>query len=300
MIENYNSKIKVYAPAKINLTLEILNKLKNNFHEILSVMQTVNLFDEIEFEVLKNENKIIITSNCDELKADDRNLVYRISKDFLKEFKINFGLRINILKKIPIGAGLAGGSSDCAATLKTLIKLFDINLDNKKIAEICFRYGSDVLFCFFGGTIIASGTGNILQKINTHPEINILLITPDIFISTKDIYNLYDEQKKKEIIFNKRKLYSHELTKAIEEKNMFKIANNLKNDFEEIVFKIYPEIKKIKKLLISNGALGASLSGTGSSVFGYFIDKNDAIKAKEKIKSLFLNSKNFVLKIFNP
>jgi 4-diphosphocytidyl-2-C-methyl-D-erythritol kinase len=296
MTKDFETRIKIFAPSKINLTLEIIKKLDNNFHEILSVMQTINLFDEIEF-IKTNDKKIIIESNYKELEHNENNLIFKMAVYFINKFKINYGLKIKLLKNIPIGAGLAGGSSDCASTLKALLKLFNKKLSKKEIIKICSLFGSDVPFCFFGGTALSIHTGVNFKKIKNNLNINILLISPNIFISTKNIYDLYDLKNKKDI---KKNIFSYKVKKAIENNKIIEVANNFKNDFEEIVFEIYPEIKEIKKFLINNRAIGASMSGTGSSVFGYFIDESEAFKAMNKFKKNLnmCDAKIYLLKIF--
>jgi 4-diphosphocytidyl-2-C-methyl-D-erythritol kinase len=248
--------IKSYA--KINLSLKIGKKLPSGYHEIKSVMQQINLYDILEFKKIK-EDKTIIKSNKKELE-NENNLAYKAALILKNKFKIKEGIGINIEKNIPLASGLAGGSGNAAATLKAMNKLFNLNLDDDKLIEIGRELGSDVPFQITGKTALVEGTGEKITKINPPKENDILIIKPDIDISTKWAYEEFD--------------------KTIQKKDA-------ENDFEPLITKKHPIIKEIKEQLKSNGAEKALMSGSGPAVFGLFKDKTTAEKAYNNLKNKY-------------
>ena len=287
-------KIKIKTPAKINLTLEILGKRKDGFHNIQSIMQTVSLYDILSFETVENKNLIIqLKGNSDEIPYNEKNLVYKVAEDILNKYNIKKGVTIKIFKRIPVGAGLAGGSTDCAATLKGMLVLFKINISKSDIYKICARYGADVSFCYNGGTVLATGIGNVLNKLPAHPYTNIILVEPNFSIQTKNLYEKIDQidqnQDKNQIQTQKEKYKNNirNMIRAIKYGDSRAIASNFYNYFEEIVTNAYPVIREIKYALIDAGALGASMTGTGSTMFGYFDSFSLAKKTTSTIRKKF-------------
>lgn len=270
--------------AKINLFLKIGKKLPSGYHEIESVMQQVNLSDELSFKKI-DEDKVIIKCNIKELE-NKNNIAYKAAELVKNKFDIKEGIEINIEKNIPIGAGLAGGSGNAAVTLNTMNKLFNLNLGKGKLIEIGKELGSDVPFQILGKTVLVEGTGEKLTKLNNLKDINIVLVNPGINISTKWAYEEFDKIniKKDNKDFSIKKLIS-----IIETENSIEISKYLYNDFELMVFDKYPKIKKIKQDLLKGGALNALMSGSGSSVFGIFEDKAGAEKAYKKFKDEYSN-----------
>lgn len=274
--------IKLNSFAKLNLFLQVGKKLPNNYHEIKSIMQQINLSDILKFKKL-NEDKIIIKCNLKELE-NNGNICYKAALLLKNKFNIEEGIEINIEKNIPIGSGLAGGSGNAAATLKALNEMFELNLNEDKLIEIGKQLGSDVPFQIIGGTVLVEGTGEELTKLNPLENINVLLISPNINISTKWAYEEFDKVNNQKGSNNFDKML-----KGIKEGNLNGISENLYNDFEEIIFNSYPEIKKIKEDLIKNNALNALMSGSGSSVFGLFENEESIKKAYENLKSKYKN-----------
>ena len=272
--------------AKINLSLEIGRKLPNNYHQINSVFHQINLHDKISIKKLK-KNKIIIKSNIKNTENKD-NLAYKAASLLKKRYKIKDGIEIKIDKNIPLQSGLGGGSSNAASTLTALNSLFDLKLDKDELMKLASKIGSDVPFFIEGKTCLVSGIGDKVKKIDSL-NLNFVLIKPDIGIPTKLAYNEYDKH-----IENNTKIKKENKTKklaeALKQKNIEKIAENLHNDFEPVIIRKYPIIKKIKNDLIKNSALNALMSGSGSAVFGIFKDKNEAETAFEKLKEKY----NFV------
>lgn len=282
------NEIYLYAPAKINLTLDIISKRPDGYHNISSVMQTISLSDSIKIEKTRLPG-VKIFSNIHWLAKNENNLVYRIASDLINEYKLDFGVKIKLFKRIPIGAGLAGGSSDCAATLKGMIELFDLPISTHKAYKICERYGADVPFCFMGGTALAKGIGNILHRLPNHPKTYVLLAKPKFSTSTKKIYRLIKEKDMG--TYNPKKII-----KAIKLQDQNAIAANFHNTFESIVTFSHPIIAQIKETMIKNGALGSCMSGTGSTVFGYYANIEDAKKTASLIENTFPATKIYLAK----
>ena len=266
--------MQLKAYAKINLTLDILGKRKDGFHELESVMQQVDLADDIFMERLNN-NKISI--DCQGI-PQKKNLVFK-SAFFLKNnFNINAGVEIKITKNIPIAAGLGGGSADAAAVIKGLNKLWGLSLTTEELVDFAAKTGSDVPFSIIGGTALVKGRGEIVKKLDNFPALDLIIINPGFGVKTKDAYEglnppEYGQQRK-----------TAKLLKKLTREN---IVKNLHNDFEETVFKKYPEIEAIKNEIISNGALNAIMSGSGSSVFGVFENKEEAKSAYDELKDKY-------------
>lgn len=272
-------QIKIQAPAKINLILEVLYKREDGFHEIQSIMQTVSLYDYLIIQVknagFSNKNEIELTGNSKLIPYNNDNLVYKAVELFFSKAKIrNKKINIHIEKNIPIAAGLAGGSADAAGTLSGLNILFDNILSNSQLHEIAFILGSDVNFCFEGGTQIASSRGEILSGIST-PELNIVIIKPSgISVSAFEAYAKYDELPVKPKVKG-----IEEMEAAVYRSNYDKIPMLLNNHLEKVILCDYPETQKIKNYLLKKGCKNAVVSGSGPSVFGIYekdIDLSDA------------------------
>ncbi len=306
------NKVEFKSYAKINLALEIGKKLPDNYHEIRSIMQQVNMFDGLSFKKI-NENKIIIKCSRKELENNE-NICYKSALLLKDRFNIKEGVEVNIEKNIPIGSGLAGGSGNAAVTLKAINEMFDLNLSEDELTEIGTEIGSDVPFQLIGGTALVEDTGERITKLNSIKDVHILLINPNIEISTKWAYEEFDmseittrklhtldgskgaisEHAQKPKVFDKinnQKENNHfeKMLNGIENNNLIEISENLYNDFEELIFEKYPEIKKIKEDLIKNNALNALMSGSGSSVFGLFEDEENIKKAFENLKDEYKN-----------
>ncbi len=279
--------VKLKAPAKINLTLDVLDKRSDGMHNIVSVMQTISLFDDV---VIKKTilPGIRIFSNVEWL-CDSNNLVYRLAEDILREYNLDCGLTIKLYKRIPIGAGLAGGSSDCATALKCLIKLFDLKLSMAQIHRTCEKYGADVPYCFFGGTMLVKGIGNILKRLPHHSKAVVLLAKPNFFVSnkTKKIFEMFDQK-------NFSNSHTEKIISAIKNRNIKDIAENFSNSLEYVTANLCPQIKQIKNFMLQNDAFGACMSGSGPTVFGYFENFNIAKKTAVKIQNKFRYVTTFV------
>jgi len=249
--------IKVKCPAKLNLTLEVVNKRDDGFHNINSIMQLISLYDYLYISVdLAPANQFMLSGNSKDIPYDERNLVYKAADLFFKELNIDgFCVRINIEKNIPIAAGLAGGSTDAAGTLFGLNKMFDDILSKEELHNLCAKLGSDLNVCLEGGCLLATSRGEEVEKL-PFVTMPVTLIKPkELGISAKEAYTKYAEQKEKPKYHNTEKMI-----KAL--KNGENIKDFLYNDLEYAVFNDYNELQKIKEKYPA-----AIMSGSGSTYF---------------------------------
>ena len=264
--------------AKINLFLRIGKKLGSGYHNLQSVMQKIELSDNMHFEPI-SEDKIIIESTNKEIE-NESNLAYKAALLLKKKFRVKHGIKIFIEKNVPLEAGLGGGSSNAASTLLNLSKLWGLKLKEKQLIELASQIGSDVPFFIGENAALVEGIGDKIKRIKKSFSINIVLINPGFRVSTKWAYSAFDRQKSK----IKTKANINGLMKAIERKDIKEIANNLHNDFEPIVMKKYKVINEIKSNLLRNDALNALVSGSGPTVFGVFNSIYEAREAFFKIQ----------------
>ena len=263
--------------AKINLYLKIGKKLGSGYHNIQSVMQKIELNDNISIEPI-NEDKIIVESTNKEIE-NEKNLAYKAALLLKKKFKVTQGVKIFIEKNIPLEAGMGGGSSDAATALLNLNKLWGIKLKEKQLIGVAAQIGSDVPFFMEENAALVEGIGDKIKRIKKSFSINVVLINPGFRVSTKWAYSAFDKQKLK---IKGKDIDS--LIKAIEKKDIKEIANNLHNDFEPIVTRKYKVINDIKTNLLRNDALNACVSGSGPTVFGIFNSIYEAREAFFKIQ----------------
>lgn len=268
------------TPAKINLTLDVTGKLENGYHTLSMIMQSIDVCDELSFEKTADET-ILFSMNKDlpDKIPAEKNLVYKAAKLMKNTFKIDGGFKIHLTKNIPAAAGLAGGSSDCAATLIGINELCGLGLDIEKLCEIGVKLGADVPFCIRKGTMLAEGIGEILTPLTPLTGIPVLLIKPNISISTPYVY--------KHLKLNE--LDYHPDNKAvisyIKDKNIKKIAASLSNVLETVTIPENPIIAELKRYLTEIGAIGSLMSGSGPTTFGIFKNMETAKKAYKKAKA---------------
>lgn len=268
------------TPAKINLTLDVTGKLENGYHTLSMIMQSIDVCDELSFEKITDE-EILFSMNKelpDKIPAE-KNLVYKAAKLMKDTFDIEGGFKMHLTKNIPAAAGLAGGSSDCAATLIGINELCGLGLDTEKLCEIGLKLGADVPFCIRKGTMLAEGIGEILTPLTPLTGVPVLLIKPDISISTPYVY--------KHLKLNE--LDYHPDNKAvisyINDNDIKKIADSLSNVLETVTIPENPIIDELKHYLTENGAIGSLMSGSGPTTFGIFEDMATAEKAYYKAKT---------------
>lgn len=270
--------MKIKAPAKINLTLDILGKLPNDYHELTTVYQAVSLYDELEFEE-SEVGDIKITSNSDQIPLDENNIVYKAVELIRQKHDIGKGLSINIEKNIPVAAGLAGGSTDAAATLKALNEIWELKLSDEILREYAAELGMDVSFLINGGTALGVRQGEKVRPINNNLSLNIVIVTPDISVSTKEAYgNLDLSQVGQDSEQTKR------VIAALADGDLTEVVDNLHNDFEKSIIPQYLVIGEVKEKMLGLGALGSLMSGSGPSVFGVWESEKEARRASDSLR----------------
>ncbi|QPC47972.1 4-(cytidine 5'-diphospho)-2-C-methyl-D-erythritol kinase [Mangrovibacillus cuniculi] len=253
-------KLMVKAPAKINLALDVLHKRPDGFHEVEMIMTTIDLADRIELTERK-DGEIRILSQNRFVPDDQRNLAYQAAKLLKDEFNVRTGVAIGIDKVIPVAAGLAGGSSDAAATLRGLNELWNLGLSLDELAVLGARIGSDVSFCVYGGTALATGRGEIIQELPAPPNCWVILAKPTIGVSTADVYrNLRLDGIKHPNI--------QAMVNSIKEQSYENVCANMGNVLETVTLPMHPEVQQIKEQMIRFGADAVLMSGSGPTVFG--------------------------------
>lgn len=249
----------VKAPAKINLTLDVLYKRLDNYHEIEMIMTTVDLADRIG---LQGTAKGIHIQSADRFVPNDsRNLAYQAAQLIKDTFNIKTGVIISLDKQIPVAAGLAGGSSDAAATLKGLNQLWQLNLSLDELAELGAKIGSDVSFCVYGGTALATGRGEVIEELPAPPHCWVILAKPSLGVSTADVYGAFDPDKAEHPD-------TQAMIAALREGNYEAMCDNLGNALESVTMNMHPEVGQIKEQMIKFGADAVLMSGSGPTVFG--------------------------------
>jgi 4-diphosphocytidyl-2-C-methyl-D-erythritol kinase len=260
--------ISVKAPAKINLTLDVLHRREDGYHDLEMVMTTVDLADRID--LTETSSGIGLESTSGFVPHDDRNLAYRAAALIKKRFGIQKGVHIHIHKHIPVAAGLAGGSSDAAAALKGLNRMWDLGLSVEELAALGLELGSDVPFCVTGGTAIARGRGEILTPLPSPPPCWVILAKPPHGVSTAEVFGalrLEDIRKRPDL---------DAMVEALQNQDFDGICRNLSNVLEEVTMPAYPQVRRLKERMIRFGGEGVLMSGSGPTVFGLVRRENTA------------------------
>ena len=278
--------VEVDAFAKINLFLAVVGKRTDGYHDLVSVMQTINLRDRLVIsKCAAQETPVKLEVNIPNLPTDDTNLVVKAAKLLMGKYNICEPVHITLEKRIPMGAGLGGGSSNCAATLHGLNKLFDLNIPLNKLMELGKTLGADVPFCLMGGTALAEGIGEKLTPLPPYPHCYVVLACPNIHVSTGEIFGRIGHHFPPANI--------EKFMSAYESGDITRIAQNFENTFTPITAELYPQISTLITDLQNQGALGACMTGTGSAVFAYFNDENKAQKACNILQHTHKNTKFF-------
>lgn len=270
-------KIKLKALGKINLGLDVLGRRPNGYHDVRMVMQTVYLYDQILLEKTDKEG-ISLKTNLFYLPVNENNLAYRAAKMLIDEFAIKEGVHISLEKHIPVAAGMAGGSSNAAAVLYGMNRLFQLGLTDQELMERGVKLGADVPYCIMRGTVLAEGIGEELTPLPAMPKCHVLLAKPPISVSTQKVYEKLDAQ---------------EVTKhpdidgillGLQTGDLKKITSSMGNVLENVTITEYPQIERIKDVMKEEGALNAMMSGSGPTIFGIYDDKILARRAAARIR----------------
>lgn len=268
------------ARAKINLTLDILGKRPDNYHEVKMVMQQIELSDIVKLREGPVGTGINLISDVPGLPSVERNLAYKAAKLLVDEFAIKQGIYMEVTKRIPIAAGLAGGSTDAASVLTGMNEMFNLGLKTEQLCELGARIGSDVPFCIRGGTMLATGRGEILQPLPAMPECYVVLAKPQVEVSTAWAYQQYDAME------TVQHPNTEDVITCLQQSDLKGIANLLCNVLESVTIKEYKEIELIKQLMTHHGALASMMSGSGPTVFGLVDDADKAEYIAEKLEAL--------------
>lgn len=284
--------IELKSLAKINLGLDVLGKRENGYHDVRMVMQTIYLYDDVKLERKKN-GKVSVESNLFYLPANENNIAYKAAQMLREEFNIQDGVHIKLKKRIPVAAGLAGGSSNAAAVLFGMNRLFDLQLSQEELMERGVKLGADVPYCIMRGTVLAEGIGEELSPLSPMPKCYILIAKPGISVSTKVVYEKLDASA----------IVEHPdidgIIHALDENNLELLTERMGNVLEQVTIADCPIIEEIKDTMKDNGAMNAMMSGSGPTVFGVFTRKQDAQEAMKAIKRKKLAKQIYLTNVHN-
>lgn len=271
-------EIKVKAYAKINLMLDIIYKRTDGYHDLFMIMQSIGIYDTVTVSETESK-KITITCNIDDIPLDEHNIAYKAAAAFFAETKIkNKGINIDIVKRIPHAAGMAGGSADGAGVLVALNELTNAGLTDDELCKIGVKIGADVPFCIKGGTLLAQGIGDVLNKVRPLRKCYIVIAKPDCSVNTACAYRQFDECGKEHTPDKLGMLY------AMQSRDLKEICSKMENVFEQFI--AVDNKVEIKEIMRNNSALGVCMSGSGPTVFGIFDDKDKAEKCAAQLKPL--------------
>lgn len=285
------NKMEIKARAKINLTLDVLNKRPDGYHDVKMIMQTVDLYDVLTLHPNSSGN-ITIKTNLPYLPVDEKNIAFKAARLFFEKTGLpNRGIHIRIHKNIPVAAGLAGGSTDAAAVLIAMNKMYQTALTTEQLMQMGRELGADVPYCIMGGTALAEGIGDILTRLPSMPVTTVVLAKPPISVSTAYVYgrlvidNIVTRPDTEGVI------------NAIYNQDVVGIAKRMHNVLEPITAKEHKIVNRIKNIMLGSGALGAIMSGSGPTVFGIFEHEISAQKAVSKLKTIVKDI--FVVNTYN-
>ncbi len=285
-------ELKKKAYGKINLGLDVLRKRPDGYHEVKMIMQMVSVYDELTFRKV-SEPGIWISSNKEELPLDENNLIYKAAGLMLERLGSSQGISVMLEKNIPIAAGMAGGSTDAAATLLGLNQLLEGNISTEELLDMGVKIGADVPYCILQKTALSEGIGEVLTPLPAPPACSLLIGKPDINVSTKYVYeNLHADTLKQHPDIDG-------MRKAIEEQDLKGITSRMGNVLETVTVQKYPVIGEIKEAMLKAGALNTLMSGSGPTVFGIFASKEQAERAEKEIAGSGLVKELFIAEFVN-
>ncbi len=275
------SEVTKLAYGKINLGLDVLGTREDGYHLVRMIMQTVEVHDTVSVET-NDTGEIAMTCDKDTLPVDENNLCIKAAKLLKEEFGFEGGVTINLKKRIPIAAGMAGGSADAAAVLKAVNQLYDLGLSKKELMKRGLTLGADIPYCIMGGTALAEGIGEELTRLSPMPDTLILIAKPPVDVSTGQVYKALDALDS----------YEHPnidaLIHSIEYEDAMGIALKMGNVLEDVTMPMVPEIQKLIELMEENGAIKAMMTGSGPTVFGVFDDADEMEVCRKKLEELNL------------
>lgn len=278
--------MKIYekAPAKINLMLDVLHKRPDGYHEVEMIMTMVDLADRLEMSALPRDT-IIISSQAGYIPLDEKNLAFQAAKLIKERYNVRSGVYIHLDKKIPVAAGLAGGSSDAAATLRGLNRLWELGIPEEELKELGTELGSDVPFCVTGGTALATGRGEVLTPLVNPPQCWVVLAKPPINVSTAEVYG---RLKAEQITDHPSAIRMRE---ALERRSFTEVCQALGNVLEQVTLELHPEVAQLKEAMLRLGADGVLMSGSGPTVFGL-------VSKESKVSRIYNGLRGFCKEVY--
>lgn len=269
----------INAPAKINIGLDVLRRREDGYHEVKMIMQSIRLFDRLTLEKT-DKPEIHLTTNLSFLPVNEDNLVYRSAKMLMEEFHISGGLNIHLDKRIPVAAGMAGGSTDAASCMLAINELYDLGLGKRNLMKRGVKLGADIPYCVLKGTALSEGIGEKLSTIPAMPDCHILIAKPGIHVSTKFVYE--------NLVLDENTVHPDidRMIAAMKKRDLGELCEHIGNVLETVTIPAHPQIAAIKECMMEHGALGSLMSGSGPTVFGIFDDPEKAAFAKEKCREL--------------
>ena len=287
-------RIELKALAKINLGLDVLRRREDGYHEVRMIMQTIGLCDELEIRKIKQPG-IQVETNLYYLPTNENNLVYKAAQLLKDEFGLRDGIGIRLRKRIPVAAGMAGGSSDAAAVLWGMNQMYKLGLSRQELMDRGVKLGADVPYCVLRGTALAEGIGEKLSVLPPMPKCYILIAKPGISVSTKFVYeNLHANDLRPE-----QHPDVDAMIRAMEKKDLGLLASRMGNVLETVTVPAYPVIDEIKRFMVEYGALGAMMSGSGPTVFGIYDTRGKARQAYRELRSRKLAKQVYLTTPYN-
>ncbi|MCR5268494.1 MAG: 4-(cytidine 5'-diphospho)-2-C-methyl-D-erythritol kinase [Lachnospiraceae bacterium] len=284
-------KISLKAMGKINLALDVLGRRENGYHDVRMIMQSVQIYDRLTV-LKKKEPGITVTTNRSYLPTDHNNLVYQAAKLLIDEFQIKEGIHIELKKFLPVAAGMAGGSSDAAAVLYGMNRMFRLGLGMEELMKRGVTLGADIPFCIMRGTVLAEGIGEILTPLKAAPPCHVLIAKPGVNVSTKYVYEQLDS----------RPISEHPdidgMIDAIDAGDFHAMTAKLGNVLENVTKAEYPLIGEIERIMLEMGAAGAAMSGSGPTVFGLFEEEAAALAAYDLLKGMHLAKQIYLTQFY--
>lgn len=284
--------IRLKAYGKINLGLDVIGKREDGYHEVRMIMQTVKIFDKIYMEKTQNQN-ISLETNLAYLPVNQNNLMVKAAKLLMEEFQIKEGIQMKLNKFIPVSAGMAGGSTDAAAVLFGMNRLFHLNLTLEELMQRGVKIGADVPYCLMRGTALAEGIGEELTRLPNAPQCYVLLAKPGVNVSTREVYEKLrlDEQCIHPDIDS--------IIEGIHRQDIRYMAGVMGNVLEKVTISMHPVIQNIKDKMMELGAINTLMSGSGPTVFGLFEDSERALQARDKLRQMNIARQVYITEFFN-
>lgn len=271
------------APAKINLSLDVLHKRGDGYHDVEMIMTTIDLADRVKLYAIE-QDRVEVSLESRYVPSDERNLAYKAATAFKQKYGIATGVHINIEKVIPVSAGLGGGSADAAAVLRGLNRLWSLGIPLEELAELGASIGTDVPFCVYGNTAIATGRGEKIEPLTSPPACWVVLAKPDIGVSTRTIFQRINPEMLKHP-------NTKEIIHALSNKDFNRMCSNIGNVLEEVTLKLYPEVQHIKEIMKQSGAPGVLMSGSGPTVYSL-------AESQSKAKRIYNGMRGFCQEVY--